>query len=51
MDGRVVDADALLGHHLLEISQAQIVSQVPPAAEQDHGLIKMTALNIMHLRS
>jgi hypothetical protein len=25
MDGRVIDSDAALGHHLFEISQAQIV--------------------------
>ena len=25
MDGRVIDSDAALGHHLFEISQAQVV--------------------------
>ena len=44
MNGRVVNRDAALGHHLLKIAQAQIVSQVPPHAEQDHGSIKMPAL-------
>jgi hypothetical protein len=44
VDGRMVDGDAPLGHHLLKIPQAQIVSQIPPNAEQDHGSIKMPAL-------
>jgi hypothetical protein len=32
----VVDADATLGHHLFEIPKAEIVSEIPPHAEQDH---------------
>jgi hypothetical protein len=44
MYGRVIDSDAALGHHLLQVPQAQIVGQVPPDAEQDHGSIKMPAL-------
>jgi hypothetical protein len=35
MDCGVVDGDASLGHHLLEIAQAQAVSQIPPDTEQD----------------
>ena len=44
VNGRMVDRDAPLGHHLLKVPQAQIVSQIPPDAEQDHGSIKMPAL-------
>ena len=44
MDRRMVDRDAAFGHHLFQIPQAQIVSQIPPHAEQDHGSIKMPAL-------
>ncbi len=50
VNGRVIDGDSALGHHLLKISQAQIVSQVPPDAEQDHGSIKMPALEHATLR-
>jgi hypothetical protein len=32
----VVDGDAALGHHLLEITQAEAISEIPPHAEQDH---------------
>jgi hypothetical protein len=44
MDGRMVDGDAPLGHHLLQVPQAQIVREIPPHAEQDHGSIIMPAL-------
>ena len=44
MNGRVVEGDAALGHHLFQISEAEVVSQVPPNAEQDNRLIKMPAL-------
>ena len=40
----VIDGDAALCHHLLKIAQAEIISQVRPHAEQDHGSIKMPAL-------
>ena len=40
----MIDGEAPLGHHLLQVPQAQIVSQIPPHAEQDHGSIKMPAL-------
>jgi hypothetical protein len=36
MDGGMIDRDAALGHHFLEISQAQIIGQIPPDAHQDH---------------
>ncbi len=39
----MVDRDAALRHHLLQISEAQIVSQIPTNAEQDHRSIKMSA--------
>ncbi len=50
VNGRMVDRDAALRHHLLQISEAQIVSQIPPDAEQDHGSIKMPALEHLFLR-
>jgi hypothetical protein len=34
-DRGVVNRDASLGHHLFEISEAEIVSKIPPHAEQD----------------
>jgi hypothetical protein len=40
----VIDRDAALSHHLFEIPEAEIVSQIPPDAEQDYGSIKMPAL-------
>jgi hypothetical protein len=46
---RMVEGDTALGHHLLKIPQAEIVSQIPPGAEQDHGLIELPALE--HLAS
>ena len=50
VDGRVIDRDAPLGHHLLQVPQAEIVSQIPPDAEQDHRTIKMPALEHPVLR-
>jgi hypothetical protein len=35
MNGGVVDGDAALRNHLLQIPEAEIVSQIPPHAEQD----------------
>lgn len=43
MNGRVIDGDASFCHHLLQISEAEIVSEIPPDAEQDHRPIKMPA--------
>ena len=40
VNGRMVDGDAPLSHHLLQVPQAQIVSQIPPRAERDYGSIK-----------
>src|SRR5215218_7314222 len=39
----MVDGDAALGHHLLEIPEAQAIRQIPPHAEQDHRAIEVTA--------
>jgi hypothetical protein len=36
VNGRVVNGDAAFGHHLLEITQAEIVGQIPADAEHDH---------------
>ena len=43
MDCGMVDVNAALGHHLLQISKAEIVSQIPAYAQQDHRTVKMTA--------
>src|SRR5689334_22475629 len=39
----VIDGDAPLGHHLFQIPEAEIVSQIPSHAEQDYRAIKMPA--------
>jgi hypothetical protein len=36
VNGRVVDGDAALRHHLLQIPEAETVGQIPPDAEQDY---------------
>jgi hypothetical protein len=43
MDGRMVDGDAALSHHLFKVSEAQVIGQVPPDAQQDHRAIEMAA--------
>jgi hypothetical protein len=40
----MIDGDAALGHHLLQVPQAEIVGEIPSHAEQDHRWIKMPAL-------
>jgi hypothetical protein len=40
----IVDRDAALGHHILQVPQAEIVCQVPANAEQNHRSIEMPAL-------
>jgi hypothetical protein len=40
----MIDGDAPLRHHLLQVPQAQVVSQIPPDAEQDYRTIKTPAL-------
>ncbi len=47
VDGRVIDRDAALGHHLLKIAQAEIVGQVPPDAEQVIDRSKCRPLNTL----
>src|SRR5690606_20448951 len=42
--GGVIDAQATFGHHLFQITQAEIVGKVPAHAQQDHRAIEMTAL-------
>jgi hypothetical protein len=44
VDSGVVDRNAPFGHHLLKITKAQIVGQVPAHAKQDHRLVKLTPL-------
>jgi hypothetical protein len=48
--GRMIDGDAAFSHHLFEVPEAEIVGQIPPDAEQDHGSIKMPALEHATLR-
>jgi hypothetical protein len=43
MDGRVIDSNAAFGDHLLKLPQAQVVSQIPPHAEQDHRSVNLLA--------
>ncbi len=43
VNGRVVDGNAPLGHHLLKITQAQTVAEIPP---HDHRSVEMAPLNI-----
>jgi hypothetical protein len=44
MDSGVIDRDAALSHHLFQVPQDQIVSQIPPDAQEDHRSIRMPAL-------
>ena len=44
MNGGMTHDHAWFGHHLFKIAQAEAIGQVPPDAEQDHGSIKMPAL-------
>lgn len=39
MNGRVIDGNTPLGHHLFQITQAQPVGQVSAHAKQDHQLV------------
>lgn len=43
-DSGVVNGDAALCHHFLQIPQAQAISKIPPYAQQDHRSIKLPAL-------
>jgi hypothetical protein len=51
VDGRMIDRDTTLGHHLFQVPEAEIVSQIPADTEQDHGSIKMTAFEHLNLQS
>jgi hypothetical protein len=44
MNGRVIDGDTPLRHHLLQVTETEIVGQIPPDTEQDHRSIKRPAL-------
>jgi hypothetical protein len=44
MDGRVVNGDAALRHHLLQVPEAETVGQIPAYAKQEYGLIEMPTL-------
>jgi hypothetical protein len=43
VNGRVINGDAALNHHLLKVAQAQAVGQVAPHAEQDYSSVEMAA--------
>ena len=49
VDRRMIDTDAALGHHFLQIAKAQAVGQIPANAKQNDGLVEMAALE--HLNS
>jgi hypothetical protein len=51
VDGRMIDRDTTLGHHLFQVPEAEIVSQILADTEQDHGSIKMTAFEHLNLQS
>jgi hypothetical protein len=50
MHGRVINGDAALGHHLFQVPEAEIVSEVPAHTEKDDCTIKMPALEHATLR-
>ena len=50
IDGRVIDGDASLGYHLLEISHALTIGEVPLYAEQNHGSVRMSVLEHLFIR-
>jgi len=43
IDGGMIDYDASFSHHLLQITQAQIVDQIPADTQQNDGLIEVAA--------
>ena len=43
MHGRMVDSNATLDYYLLQITQAQIIVQVPSHTQKDNWLIEMAA--------
>ena len=43
MDCGMVDVNAALGHHLFQITQAQIVRQISAYAQQDYRTVEMAA--------
>jgi hypothetical protein len=43
VNGRVINGDAVLDHHLLQVTQVQAVSQVPSDAQQDYRAVEMAA--------
>ncbi|GAC1045409.1 hypothetical protein thsrh120_54140 [Rhizobium sp. No.120] len=45
----MIDAHAALGHHLFQITQAEILGKIPANAQQDHGSIKMAAFEHVKL--
>lgn len=45
----MIDTDAALGHHFLQIAKAQAIGQIPTNAKQNDGLVEMAALE--HLNS
>jgi hypothetical protein len=50
VDGRMIDRDTTLGHHLFQVPEAEIVSEVPAHTEKDDCTIKMPALEHATLR-
>jgi|UPI00003A3937 hypothetical protein len=46
VDSRMVDVNAALCHRVFQITQAEIVSQIPTYAQQNYPLVEVAALNI-----
>jgi hypothetical protein len=43
VNGRVIDRDAALGHHLFQVPEAQIVGQIPADTQKDHRAVEIAA--------
>jgi hypothetical protein len=48
VDSGVIDGDAALRHHFLEVPQAQAVGQIPPHAQRDHRAVELPAFKPDH---
>jgi len=44
MDGRVIHRNTALSQHLFELSEAEVIGQMPPEAEQDDRTIRELGL-------
>jgi hypothetical protein len=44
MHGRVINGDAALCHHLFQVAEAEIVSEMLASAEEDYCSVRMSTL-------